>query len=109
MGVSILILIILSAFFSSVETAFSTVNTIRLKHDAQNGSKKAQDALYITENYDKALTTVLIGNNIVNISCSSIATVLCINLFGDMYRRRDAFGAYLWGDYAQVYCKRAGG
>ncbi len=84
MGVSILILIILSAFFSSVETAFSTVNTIRLKHDAQNGSKKAQDALYITENYDKALTTVLIGNNIVNISCSSIATVLCINLFGDM-------------------------
>lgn len=84
MGVSILILIILSAFFSSVETAFSTVNTIRLKHDAQNGSKKAKDALYITENYDKALTTVLIGNNIVNISCSSIATVLCINLFGDM-------------------------
>ncbi len=84
MGVAILILIILSAFFSSVETAFSTVNTIRLKHDAQNGSKKAQDALYITENYDKALTTVLIGNNIVNISCSSIATVLCINLFGDM-------------------------
>lgn len=57
---------------------------IRLKHDAQNGSKKAKDALYITENYDKALTTVLIGNNIVNISCSSIATVLCINLFGDM-------------------------
>ena len=84
MSVAILILIILSAFFSSVETAFSTVNTIRLKHDAQNGSKKAKDALYITENYDKALTTVLIGNNIVNISCSSIATVLCINLFGDM-------------------------
>ena len=84
MSVAILILIILSAFFSSVETAFSTVNTIRLKHDAQNGSKKAKDALYITENCDKALTTVLIGNNIVNISCSSIATVLCINLFGDM-------------------------
>lgn len=84
MGVCILLLIILSAFFSSVETAFSTVNTIRLRHDAENGSKRAKTALTITENYDKALTTILIGNNIVNIGCSSIATVLCLNLFGDM-------------------------
>lgn len=84
MGVCILLLIILSAFFSSVETAFSTVNTIRLRHDAENGSKRAKAALTITENYDKALTTILIGNNIVNIGCSSIATVLCLNLFGDM-------------------------
>lgn len=84
MGVCILLLIVLSAFFSSVETAFSTVNTIRLRHDADGGNKRAKTALHITENYDKALTTILIGNNIVNIGCSSIATVLCLNLFGDM-------------------------
>lgn len=84
MGVCIILLIVLSAFFSSVETAFSTVNTIRLRHDADGGNKRAKTALYITDNYDKALTTILIGNNIVNIGCSSIATVLCLNLFGDM-------------------------
>lgn len=84
MGVCILLLIALSAFFSSVETAFSTVNTIRLRHDAENGNKRAETALTITENYDKALTAILIGNNIVNIGCSSLATVLCLNLFGDM-------------------------
>lgn len=84
MGVCILLLIVLSAFFSSVETAFSTVNTIRLRHDADGGNKRAKTALYITDHYDKALTTILIGNNIVNIGCSSIATVLCLNLFGDM-------------------------
>ena len=84
MGVSILILILFSAFFSSAETAFSTVNTIRIKHSAEKGDKRAKTTLYVTENYDKAITTILIGNNIVNIGCSSLATVLCINLFGDM-------------------------
>ncbi len=84
MGVSIVILILMSAFFSSIETAFSSVNTIRLKHSAEKGNKRAKTALYVTENYDKALTTILIGNNIVNIGCSSLATVLCINLFGDI-------------------------
>lgn len=76
--------IALSAFFSSIETAFSTVNLFRLRNYAEKGSKKAKRALYVTDNYDKALTTILIGNNIVNIGCSSIATVLCINLFGDI-------------------------
>lgn len=75
--------IMLSAFFSSIETAFSTVSTVRLKHSAERGNKKAQNALKIVENYDKAITSILIGNNIVNIGCSSVATVLCINLFGD--------------------------
>lgn len=104
-GVCILLLIILSAFFSSVETAFSTVNTIRLRHDAENGSKRAKTALTITENYDKALTTILIGNNIVNIGCSSIATVLCLNLFGDMGAAISTGRRYdtcfdLWGNFA---------
>ena len=84
MSVCIFLLILMSAFFSSIETAFSSVNTIRLKHSAEKGNKRAKNALYITENYDKALTTILIGNNIVNIGSSSLATVLCINIFGDI-------------------------
>ncbi len=79
----VVVCIILSAFFSSIETAFSTVSVVRLKHSAERGNKKAQNALKIVENYDKALTSILIGNNIVNIGCSSVATVLCMNLFGD--------------------------
>lgn len=78
----ICLLLILSAFFSSVETAFSSVNKIRLKHDAANGSRKAARALKIAENFDKTLTTILIGNNIVNILSASMSTVLCTRLFG---------------------------
>lgn len=83
MLIIIIVCILLSAFFSATETAFSTVSTIRLKYRAERGDKKAVNCLKITENYDKALTTILIGNNIVNIGCSSVATVLCMNLFGD--------------------------
>ena len=82
MGVSIFVCVLLSAFFSSIETAFSTVNAVRMNHEAENGSRRAKNVVYVTERYDKALTAILIGNNIVNIGCSSIATVLCINLFG---------------------------
>ena len=83
MLVIIIICICLSAFFSATETAFSTVSTIRLKYLTERGDKRAKNALKVTENYDKALTTILIGNNIVNIGCSSVATVLCMNIFGD--------------------------
>lgn len=84
MGVVIAILVLLSAFFSATETAFSFVNKIRIQHSVDNGNKKAKNALYVIENFDNALTTILICNNIVNLSCSSIATVLCLSLFGDM-------------------------
>lgn len=80
----VLICICLSAVFSSMETAFSTVSVIRLTDKAEKGSKKAKNALKVTKQYDKALTSILIGNNIVNIGCSSVATVLCISLFGDI-------------------------
>ncbi len=83
MGIFIFICVLLSAFFSSIETAFSTVNSIRMSHEAGNGNRRAKNVVYITDRYDKALTAILIGNNIVNIGCSSIATVLCMNLFGD--------------------------
>lgn len=78
--VFIVILIALSAFFSATETAFSSVNRIRLKSMAENGSRGAERALKILKKYDKALTTILIGNNIVNIATSSISTILCISL-----------------------------
>lgn len=79
----IVILIALSAFCSCIETAFSCANNIRLKKFADAGSKKAKVALYIINNYDKALTAILILNNIVNLGCSSLATVVCLELFGD--------------------------
>lgn len=67
-----------SAFFSGSETAFSTFNRIRMKKLAQEGNKKAQRVMAISENYDKFITTVLIGNNIVNILLSSMATLLFV-------------------------------
>ena len=84
MGVVIFLLVILSAFFSATETAFSFANKIRIQQNAEDGSKKAKNAQYITEHFDNALTAILICNNIVNLGCSSIATVLCLNIFGDI-------------------------
>lgn len=81
LGIAVGVLILCSSFFSCIETAFSCVSTARLKNKADSGSKKAKKALYIVEHYDKALTTILIGNNVVNLGCSSIATVLCMNIF----------------------------
>ena len=84
MGVVIFLLVLLSAFFSATETAFSFVNKIRIQQNAENGNRKAQKALYVIEHFDNALTAILICNNIVNLGCSSIATVLCLRLFGDI-------------------------
>lgn len=80
--IAIAVLLVMSALFSSMETAFSSVNKIRLKHEASNGSKKAERALNIAENFDKALTSILVGNNIVNILSSSLGTVVFTDLFG---------------------------
>lgn len=81
----IVILIACSSFFSATETALNSANRIRLKNMADNGSRAAQRTLDILAKYDKALTTILIGNNIVNIACSSIATILAIALVGEQY------------------------
>lgn len=81
----LVILIACSAFCSATETAFSTVNTIRLKNLIEEGHPKAARTLGITENYDRFLTTVLVGNNIVNIGASSLATVMATMLFGPTY------------------------
>ncbi len=82
-GIVIALLILLSGFFSCVETAFSCANTIRLRSLADNGSKRAINALWITDNFDKALTAILIGNNVVNLGCSSLATILCLSIFAN--------------------------
>ena len=81
--VIIFFMIIFSAFFSASETAYTSANKIRLRSKAENGKKSAARALKIIEKYDKTLTTILIGNNIVNILTSSLATVLFIDLLKD--------------------------
>ena len=73
---AIIILLIISAICSATETAFSSCNRIRLKKLADDGNKSAKNALYICEHFDKALTAILIGNNVVNILSSALATVL---------------------------------
>lgn len=79
----VVVLLMLSAFFSSAETALTTSNKIRLKGLADEGDKRAQRVLEITGDSGKMLSAILIGNNIVNLSASSIATALAIKLFGN--------------------------
>jgi putative hemolysin len=75
-------LIVLSAFFSSAETAFSSVNKIRLRNYVDEKRRGSKKALYITENFDQALSTILVGNNIVNIAAASISAKVATDLFG---------------------------
>ena len=78
------ILLALSAFFSATEMAFSTFNRIRMKGMAQSGNKRAALVMKYDDNYEKMLNSVLIGNNIINISLSSIATVFFVDIFSKM-------------------------
>ena len=80
--ITIILLILLSAFFSSAETALTTVNKFTLRSMADNGNKRAARVLKLISNSDKLISTILIGNNIVNISASALATTLTTNLFG---------------------------
>lgn len=81
--VVLLCLIVMSGFFSSTETAFSCINKIRLKNREAAGSKRAGLVLRMAEDYDRLLSTILIGNNIVNLSAASIATVLFTRWMGE--------------------------
>ncbi|MBD5504790.1 MAG: HlyC/CorC family transporter [Lachnospiraceae bacterium] len=80
--ITLLVLVFLSAFFSSAETAFSTVNRVRLRTLAQENNKGAARVLAILDQYGKMLSAILIGNNIVNLSASSVATTLAIRVWG---------------------------
>ena len=82
--IGILVLVLFSAYFSATETAFASLNRTRLRTMAEDGNKKARLALSLSENYDKLLSTILIGNNIVNIAAASLGTILFVRLLGDM-------------------------
>lgn len=82
--VTIVVLVLLSAYFSATETAFSSLNKTRLKTMAEKGNKRAALALKLSEDYDKLISTILIGNNIVNITVASVGTVMFVNIYGDI-------------------------
>lgn len=81
---AMVICIAMSAYFSATETAFSSLNKTRLKVLADNGNRRAALTLKLAGNYDKLISTILIGNNIVNILVASIGTLLFVGLYGDM-------------------------
>lgn len=83
--VIIFILLVLSSFFSSAETALTTVNKHKLRTLSEEGNRHAGKVLRTIEDSGKLLSTILIGNNIVNIAASSLTTTLCTNLFGNRY------------------------
>ena len=80
---AMVICVILSGYFSATETAFSSVNRTRLKAMAEKGDHKAELALRLAEDYDKLISTILIGNNVVNIALASIGTLFFVELLGD--------------------------
>jgi putative hemolysin len=78
----ILLLMVLSAFFAATETAFTSINRIKIKNLANDGSHKARRVVKLSEQYDNLLSTILIANNVANITATSLATVLFIDLYG---------------------------
>ena len=83
MIVALLALVAMSGYFSATETAFTSLNRIRLKNRAENGDRRAAKTLALAEDYDKLLSTILIGNNIVNNVATTIGAVLFIRLIGE--------------------------
>ena len=85
-SISLLIIvfcIVMSAYFSATETAFSSLNRIRIKNLAEKGNQRAALVLHLSENYDSLLSTILIGNNIVNIASASLATMIFVRALGE--------------------------
>ena len=83
--VAILAFIIGGAYFAATEIALASVNSIRMMSYADDGNRRAKRVLYILDHFDKALTTILIGNNIMHISCASMATLMATKLWGLSY------------------------
>ena len=82
-----LVCVLFSAFFSATETAFSTFNRTRLKTMAEDGNKRAKLVVKLSGDYDRLISTILIGNNIVNIAVASLGTVLFVSFYGDIGAR----------------------
>ena len=83
--IGIAVCILGSAFFSAAEMSFSSANTIRLENLADEGNMQAKSALHITEHYDDALSTILVGNNLVNIAASSLGSIAVMLTLGEQY------------------------
>ena len=83
MLIVIAVCVLLSMYFSATETAFNALSRVRIKNKAEDGNKKASLVLKLLEKYDEMLSTILIGNNIVNIACTSLATLLFVRLLKD--------------------------
>ncbi len=77
-------LILCSSYFSATETAFSSLNRTRLRTMADKGDRRAARALALEERYDQLLSTILVGNNLVNIAMATLATILCVRIWGDL-------------------------
>lgn len=84
LSIIIIVLILISAYFSATETAFSKYNKMKMKKLANDGDRNAKIAIKLSDDFDRLLSTILIGNNIVNIASASLATILFTNLFGDI-------------------------
>ena len=82
--IALAVLILMSGYFSATETAFLSCNKTRLRTMAEKGNKRAALVNRLNENYDRLLSTILIGNNIVNLAAASIGTVLFVRLYGDI-------------------------
>ena len=82
--VAMLFCIVMSAYFSATETAFSSLNKTRIKVLAENGDRRAQLTYRLSEDYDRLISTILIGNNIVNIAVAAIGTLLFVELYGEV-------------------------
>lgn len=78
----IVLMILGGAFFAASETAFASANRIRMMSHAANGDKKAKRVLYILEHFDQALTTILVGNNLMHIGCASLSTLMATKIWG---------------------------
>ena len=89
------VLLLLSAFFSSVETTFTSFNRVRIKNLAQNGDKRAKLAMKLDEKYDRLLICTLVGNNIVNIALSTMATIFFVDIIAGSDMSKEGIAATL--------------
>ena len=108
----IIVLVIMSGYFSATETSFMLLNRIRLKNMASNGDKRVGLVLKLSEEYDKLLSTILIGNNIVNIVMTTISTVLFVRFVGEVgptvfEHSYDTCGFGIRRNFTQEPCKRS--
>ena len=82
--IAMLICVVFSAYFSATETAFLAINKTRLRTLVEKGNRRAETVLKLSDDYDRLISTILIGNNIVNIALASLGTVLFVHLYGDV-------------------------